>query len=51
MRTSVAAFLFLLLLPVPGRAQVDRATLTGVVRDPADAVVPAAVLTTGGTGS
>ena len=36
----------LLLLAVPGlsAAQIDRATLTGVVRDPSSAVVPGATV-------
>ncbi len=40
----LAACLLLLGLPVMLAAQVDRATLTGVVRDPSNAVVPGAAV-------
>jgi hypothetical protein len=43
MKSSVVATLVLLLsLPAHAAAQVDRATLSGVVRDPSAAVIPAA---------
>ena len=41
---AITCVLLLSLLPAPLRALVDRATLTGVVRDPSDAVVPAATV-------
>ena len=37
-----ASLLILFLVPAPSFGQVDRATLTGVVRDPSDAVIPGA---------
>jgi outer membrane receptor protein involved in Fe transport len=40
----VISVLMLLLVPAPMLAQVDRATLTGVVRDPSDALVPGATV-------
>ncbi len=44
MLRPVLVALLLAALPVPALAQVDRATLTGVVRDPSGAVVPAATI-------
>jgi hypothetical protein len=40
-----ATTLLLLLLAVSASAQVDRATLTGVIRDPSDAAIPKAKVT------
>ena len=40
----LASAVALLLLPGVAAAQIDRATLTGVVRDPSGAVVPAATI-------
>jgi hypothetical protein len=42
---GVAVLLLLLLVAAPARAQVDRATLSGVVKDSAGAVVPGATVT------
>ena len=36
---ACAAFVLVLLSAAPAMAQVDRATLTGIVRDPSDAVI------------
>lgn len=45
LRPAVVLALVLVLLPGVARAQVDRATLTGVVRDGSAAVVPGATVT------
>lgn len=45
MKCRFLAFVFLALMPVAAAAQVDRATLTGTVRDPSNAVVPKATVT------
>ena len=41
----------LVLLPIPVQAQVDRATLTGTVKDQMGAVIPAATISVTHTGT
>jgi hypothetical protein len=44
-RFSAFILFTLLVFPTPGRGQVDRAALTGVVHDSSAAVVPGALIT------
>ena len=44
-RSVVTAFAALLLLGLPGSAQIDTGTVSGVIRDSAGAVVPQAKVT------